>query len=172
MSNIYYWEKLTFSKLVGKANFLGKKLKKSTIFEEQKRTWYIRGNVYFGIIVFSCLSSTKLCLRFLWICFAREIKGFYQSSLGNEVDFRDITNVSLNILAKNQNFKNPRHGFVDERALITTLIFSTYNIFSTYSELSQNCTEKQVMPSKKINWLFNDICYLFTACFDWKNSLF
>ena len=26
MSNIYYWEKLTFSKFVGKANFLGKKI--------------------------------------------------------------------------------------------------------------------------------------------------
>ena len=31
---------------------------------------------------------------------AREIKGFYQSSLGKEVDFRDIMNVSPNILAK------------------------------------------------------------------------
>ena len=61
---------------------------------------YIRGNVYFGIIAFSCLSSTKPCLRFLLICFAREIKGFYRSSLGNEVDFRDIMNVSLNISAK------------------------------------------------------------------------
>ena len=28
-------------------------------------------------------------------------KRFYQSSLGNEVDFRDIMNVSPNILAKN-----------------------------------------------------------------------
>ena len=55
----------------------------------------------FGIIVFNCLSSTKLCLRFLLICFALEIKDFYQSSLGNEVDFRDIINFSPNILAKN-----------------------------------------------------------------------
>ena len=68
-------------------------------------------NIYFGeklmfpnlvgIIVFGCLSSTNPCLRFLLICFAREIKGFYQSFLGNEVDFRDIMNVSPNILAKN-----------------------------------------------------------------------
>ena len=97
ISNIYYWEKLTSKlRLSRKEN-----LKKCTNFEEQKGTRYIRGNVYFGIIVFSCLSSTKPCLRFLLICFAREIKGFYQSSLGNEVDFRDIMNVSLNILAKN-----------------------------------------------------------------------
>ena len=76
-------------------------LKKCTSFEEQKSTMYIRRNLYFGIVVFSFLSSTNQCLRFLLICFAREIKGFYQSSLGNEVDFRDIINVSPNILAKN-----------------------------------------------------------------------
>ena len=45
-------------------------------------------------------------------------------------------------------------------------------IFNTNSELLQNRTEKQIMPSKTtINWLFNDIwCYLFIACFDWKTS--
>ena len=78
-----------------------KNLKKCTSFEEEKDTRYIRENVYFGIIIFSCLSSTKPCLRFLLNCFVREIKGFYQSSLGNEVDFRDIMNVSANIWAKN-----------------------------------------------------------------------
>ena len=93
-----YYEKLTFSKL---QFYREENLKKCTTFEEQKGTRYIRGNVYFGIIVFSCLSSTKPCLRFLLICFAREIKGFYQSSLGNEVDFTEIMNVSPNILAKN-----------------------------------------------------------------------
>ena len=102
-------------------------MKKCTSFEEQKGTRYIRGNVYFGIIVFSCLSSTRLCPRFLLICFAREIKGFYQSSLGNEVDFRGIVNVFSNILAKDLNFKKLRQSFVDERALITaTLISSCY----------------------------------------------
>ena len=54
----------------------------------------------FGIIVFSCLSSTKPCLRLLFIHFALEIKGFYQSSLENGVNFRHIMNVSPNILAK------------------------------------------------------------------------
>ena len=102
-------------------------MKECTSFEEQKGTRYIRGNVYFGIIVFSCLSSTRLCPRFLLICFAREIKGFYQSSLGNEVDFRGIVNVFSNILAKDLNFKKLRQSFVDERALITaTLIPSCY----------------------------------------------
>ena len=57
---------------------------------------------YCGITVLSCLLSTKPCLKFVLICFAAwEIKGFYQSSLTNQVDFRDIINVSPSILAKN-----------------------------------------------------------------------
>ena len=41
-------------------------------------------------------------------------------------------------------------------------------------KLSQNRTEKRIMPSKiTINWLFNDIwCYLFITSFDWKISVF
>ena len=78
-----------------------RKFEEIHIFEEQKGTRYMRGNVYFGIIVFSCLSSTKPCLRFLLIFFDREIKGFYQSFLGNEVYFTDIMNVYPNIMVKN-----------------------------------------------------------------------
>ena len=111
-------------------------MKKCINFEEHKGTWYIWGNVYFGIIIFSCLSSTKLCLRFLLICFAQEIRGFYQSSLENEVDFTNIMNVSPYILAKNRSFKKLRH------------------VFNTNSKLSQNRTEKQIMPFKAtVNWL-------------------
>ena len=64
MSDIYYWKKLTFSKL-----WISQKenLKKCTSFEEQKRRRYIRENVYFGINIFSCLSSTKLCLQISWL---------------------------------------------------------------------------------------------------------
>ena len=71
-----------------KSKFLGKNLKECTSFEEQKGTRYIREKLYFGIIIFSCFSSKKPCLRFLLNCLVREIKGFYQSSLGNKVDFR------------------------------------------------------------------------------------
>ena len=76
-------------------------LRKCTNVEEQNDTRYIRINIYFGIIIFGCLSSINPCLRFLLIWFAREIKDFYQSSLGNEVDFTNIMIVSSNILAKN-----------------------------------------------------------------------
>ena len=94
-------------------------MKKCTSFEEQKSTIYIRGNICFGIIAFSCFSSTKLYLRIFLICSSREIKDFYQSSVGNEVNFMGIINVSPNILAKNKNFKKLRHGFVDKIAPIT-----------------------------------------------------
>ena len=100
---------------------------------------------------------------------------FYQSSLGNEVDFTDIMNVSPNILAKNENFKKLKHGFVDERTMTTMTIASfchwktlvpfylqkkipEKSIFKNNSELSQNLTEKQIMPLKtKVTLLFNDI---------------
>ena len=115
---IFHWEKLTSQNLLEKQISWNGNLKKCPSFEEQKvlRTRYNRGNVYFSIIVFSCVWSTKLCPRFLLICFAQEIKDFYQSSLKNQVDFRDIMNISPNILAKYENFKNLRHRFVDEKA--------------------------------------------------------
>ena len=95
-------------------------------------------------------------------------KGFYQSSLGKEIDFREIINVSPNILAQNQNFKKLRNVFVDERELITTTLTSSCHWKTLF--LSQSCTEKQAMsPKTAINWLFKDIwCYLFIPCFDWK----
>ena len=80
--------------------FSERNLKKCTNFEDQKVQGIFAGNVYIGIIVFSFLSSIKSCLRFPLNCFLREIKWLYQSSFGNEVDFMDIMNVSLNILAK------------------------------------------------------------------------
>ena len=84
-------------------------------------------NLYFSITILSCCSSTKSCLRFPLNCFVRDIKGFYLSSLGNEVNFRDIMNVFPNILAKNSNFRKLRQGFVDDRARITTkLIYSCH----------------------------------------------
>ena len=126
-------------------------MKKCTSFEKQKGTRYIQGNVYFGIIVFSCLSSTKPCLRFFLICFARDIKGFYRSSLGNEVDFRDIINLSPNILAKNSNFRKLRHSFVDERALITTKIISSCHL----KTLAPFCLRKKRLQNAFLTLILN-----------------
>ena len=153
-------------------------LKKCPSFEEQNGTRYILGNIYFEIIVVSCLLFTKPCLRFIIICFARQKKGFYQISWGNEVDFTyfaDMIKVFPKISPQNQNFKKLRHSFVDEKAMTiisschwkTLLPFSTFvlakkktwkRIFTTNSKLSQNHAEKQFLRSKTtLNWLFNDI---------------
>ena len=80
-------------KICPKSKFIGKKIWRNALA--------LKRHDLFGIITFSCLSSTRSCFRFLLSCFVREIKGFYQSSLGNEVDFKDIMNVSPNIFAKN-----------------------------------------------------------------------
>ena len=55
ISNIYYWENLTFSKL---RFSLKENLKKCTSFEEQKSTSYIWGNV-----ILALLSSAVLHLQ-------------------------------------------------------------------------------------------------------------
>ena len=132
------------------------------------------------------------CISDFFKLFYYEIKGFYQSSLGNETDYRDIMNVFPNILAKNLNLKKVRHSFVDERTLIKTTLASSRHwktlayifllakekiwkcIFNTNSELLQNRTEKQIMPfNTTVNWLFNDIwLYLVISCFDWKIRIF
>ena len=139
MSNIYYWDKLTFSKLFAKVDFSKENLKKCTSFKEQNDTTYIRGNIYFSITVFSCLSSTNQCLRFLLICFAREIRGFYQSSSGNELK-----------IAKNQNFKKLRH-----RARKATTLTSS----SHWKTLVPFCFEKE-RPENPFLTLIVNYCHL------------
>ena len=106
--------------------FLGKKIWRNVLaLKSKKLQGMFGGNVYFGIIICSCLLSTKPCLRFLLICFARKLKGFNQSSLENKADFTDIMNVCPNTLTKNKNFKKLRQDFVDERAMITTTLWSS-----------------------------------------------
>ena len=134
-------------------------MKKCTSFEGEKGTRHIQGNVCFGIIVFIFLSSSKPCLGFLLICFAREIKCFYQSSLGNEVDFTDIMNVSPNILAKNQNFKKLRHGFLDERALITTTLISPCH----WKTLVPFCLRKKIPEKAFLTLTLKQIPFKTTA---------
>ena len=77
MSKIYYWEKLMCSKLVRKVNFSQRKFEEIhyTSFEEQQ-VQGVQGNIYFGIIFFSCILSTKPSLGLLLMCFDREIKCF------------------------------------------------------------------------------------------------
>ena len=88
--NIYYWKKPTFSKFVGIVNFSERK------FEEMHELWRAkRCKVYSGKRLFwhyylQLPFVYNSYLRFLLNCFVREMKGFYQGSVGNEVDSRDI----------------------------------------------------------------------------------
>ena len=138
-------------------------MKKWNNFEEKKGTSYIWEKVYFGIIIFSCLSSAKPCLRFLLNCFVREVKVFLQSSLGNEVDFRDTMNFSPNTLAKNENFKKMRHGFINERVLITTTLISschwkTLVTFCLRKKIPENVLLTLIVNYRKIVQK-NKLCY-------------
>ena len=63
--------------LLGKVNLSERKFEEMHEIWRAKRCKYIWENVYFGIIIFNCLSSTKQCLRFLLNCFVQEIKDFY-----------------------------------------------------------------------------------------------
>ena len=133
--------------------------------------------------------STNLCLRFLLNCFVRGIKGFYQSSLRNEVDFevdfRNIMNVFPNILAKRLDMvcrwkstdNNDINIFLSLENPCTFLLGKEKTwkcTFNTNIELSQNRTEKQIMPFKTTsNWLFSEMWYyLVIGCFDWKFGVF
>ena len=81
--------------------FLRKKIWRNALdLNSKKLQDIIRGNIYFDIIVFSCLSFPKSCLEFLLISFAREIKGFYQISWGNEIDFTNMMYISPKISAQ------------------------------------------------------------------------
>ena len=60
------------------------------------------GGTFILALSSSAVFGLQNCVSdFFCIVLFEGIKGFYQSSLGNEVDFRDIMNVSPNILAKN-----------------------------------------------------------------------
>ena len=83
-----------------KSKFLRKKVSKNALALKSKKVQGI-----FEEMFILALSSAAFHLQnhvsYFLICFAREIKSFYLSSLGNEVDFRDIMNNSLNVSAKN-----------------------------------------------------------------------
>ena len=83
MSNIYYWEKLTFSKLAGKEHFSKRNFEEMHLLWIGKRYKWRSGKdlFYFSITVFSCFLSTNLCLRFLFIGFSQEVNDFLSQFL-------------------------------------------------------------------------------------------
>ena len=122
--NIYYWEKLTFSKPVGKVHFSERNLKKCTSFEEQKSTRYIWKNLYLPLsfvyktvtqISFKlfCSGDKKILSEFLrkwgWFqgyneCFPKYLGEKFQktetrSCRGKSTDNNNISSCHWKILA-------------------------------------------------------------------------
>ena len=86
--NIYYWKNLTFSKLVAKVNFSERR---NALVLKSKKVQGIFGKRLFVhyYLQLSFVYKTVSQISFK-LFFFPEIKGFYLSSLGYEVDFRDI----------------------------------------------------------------------------------
>ena len=109
-----------------KIKLLGKKIWRNAVALKSKK---VQG-IFRKTFILALLSSAVFRLQnrvsdFFWIVLFVRLKAFIRVPFENEVDFRDIMNVSSNLLAKNYNFKQLRHGFVDERALITTKLISS-----------------------------------------------
>ena len=115
-----------------------------------------------------CSGDERLLPEFLrkWVWFQRHSERFpiYPGYRTEERFCRwKSTDNNINII---HSLENPCTFFLKKEK-------TWKRIFNTNSEFSQNHTEKQIMPSKtKINWLFNFIWCLFTACFDWKVGFF
>ena len=85
-----------------KSKFLRKKVWRNALpFCKSKKVQCIFWETFISALLSSAVFRLRNCRRFLVNCFAREIKGFYRSSLGNEIDFMDVMKVSPNILDKN-----------------------------------------------------------------------
>ena len=89
-----------------KSKFLKKRISRNALALKSKKVQGIFGETF----ILALLSSTVFRLENRvsdFFCFAQEINGFYQSSLGNEFEFFGIY------------LKKLKHAFVDKRALIT-----------------------------------------------------
>ena len=111
-------------KICRKSKFLGKKIWRNALALKSKK---VQGNS--GIRLFwhyylqlSFVYKTMFQISFKLFCSGD--KRLLSEFLRKWGWFHGH-NVSPNILAKNQNFKKLRHGFVDERAMITTTLISS-----------------------------------------------
>ena len=140
-------------------------MKKCTSYEGQKGTRKIRENVYFRFIVFSCLWSTKPCLRFLFILFCLGDKRLLSEFLRKWGWFHGHNERFTKYLAKKLKFQKTETRFcrwkstdnsniniflslenpllVKQFACVHFCLWNNWRrIIITNSELSQNRTEK------------------------------
>ena len=103
-----------------KSKFLGKKVWRNALALKSKKVYSGKSLLWHYYLQLSFVYKTVSQISFNLFCF--EDKGLLSEFFRKRVNFRDIMNISPNILAKNQNFKKLRHGFVDEKAQIKTML--------------------------------------------------
>ena len=107
-----------------KSKFPGKKMKKCASFKEQKIVYKV--NSWKCLFWYYCQQLPfvyKAILIFLVICFHQETRGFYQSSVRNDVNFRDM--FSKISWLKIKISKNWDLYIVEKRALATRTVISS-----------------------------------------------
>ena len=143
-----------------KIKFLVKKIWRNALALKSKKVQGILRETFWHYhlqLLFAYKTVSQISFNFSW-----ETKGFYQRFWGNEVDFRDVINVSPNILAK------------IKISLISSCHWKTLVPFCLQKKRPESTFLTFLWPPKQHkNWLFSDIwCYLFSACFDWKIDFF
>ena len=189
MSNIYYWEKLTFSK----TRFSWKKTWRNALVLKSKQVQGIFG--YFGISLqlsfayktMSQISFNLFCLwdKRLFSEFLRKWGWFHEHNepfpkyLGWKLKFQNIWDWFCRWKSNGYNDINIFMSLKHPCTFCWQKKKNTWkHIYHTNGEkskkISKNCVGKQIMPFKStVNWLFNDIwCYLVIDSFDWKIGIF
>ena len=166
--NIYYWEKLTFSKPVGKVHFSERKLKEMCHFWRAKR-YKVYLEKPLSSVVFClqnltqissklfCSADKKLLSEFLrkWDWFQGHNE-YFPKYLGEKFQKtetrccrgKSTDNSNINIFLS---LENPC-------TFLPAKEKTWKRIFNTNRELLQNSTRKQIIPFETTaNWLFNNI---------------
>ena len=114
----------------------------------------------------------KTCIIFLLNYFVSKIKGFYQSSLGNEIEFREIMNVSQISCLKNkvsQTWDMVLSMKVHWQQYLSVTRKPLYLFDCERKDLNYRKTLQKIT----VNFLFNDVSYyLVIGCFPLKNWRF
>ena len=85
-----------------KSKFLRKENWRNALALKKKKAQGKFGKTFMLRLLSKLFFVQKTCLIFLLNYFVSKIKGFYQSSLGNEIEFREIMNVSQISWLKNK----------------------------------------------------------------------
>ena len=147
--NIYYWEKLTFSKLNGNLNFSKRK------FEEIHQLWRTKKfKVYLG-------------KRLFWHYY---LQLFFVYKTVSQISFKSFCLGGERLLSE---FLR-KWGWFQGQWTFPSYSGLKIKISKNWdNELWQNDIEKQIMLFETtVNCLFNDYDVLVIDCFDWRIGIF